>query len=222
MKKREITNNELEQLFTNIIEQEPLLTEYQVDLMLNNLPEPIPGNDVKRFLKNHLNIFLLSATIVLIITAVLIWINLDNQREEVSVQHSQEKNVVAPVNADTIETEPAIIINKEINQNNENKVTVVKESGTKTTTDISLSDVYKHFEKKPQVFSIRTDRDTTIICKEGTMIQINANSFISENTGNQISGTVQLKVKEYYNISDMIFANLTTTSAVKFLKRAEC
>ena len=218
MKKREITNNELEQLFTNIIEQEPLLTEYQVDLMLNNLPEPIPGNDVKRFLKNHLNIFLLSATIVLIITAVLIWINLDNQREEVSVQHSQEKNVVAPVNADTIETEPAIIINKEINQNNENKVTVVKESGTKTTTDISLSDVYKHFEKKPQLFSIRTDRDTTIICKEGTMIQINANSFISENTGNQISGTVQLKVKEYYNISDMIFANLTTTSGGKILE----
>jgi len=49
MKKREITNNELEQLFTNIIEQEPLLTEYQVDLMLNNLPEAIPGNALKSF-----------------------------------------------------------------------------------------------------------------------------------------------------------------------------
>jgi TonB family protein len=217
MKKREITNIELEQLFTNIIEQEPLFTENQVDLLLNNLPKPIPGNALKSFFKNHLNIFLLSATVVLIITAVLIWINFNNQHEEVSVQYSQEKNVIAPVDADTNTTEPAIIINNEISQNDANEVDV-KESETKTTTDISLSDVYKYFEKKPQVFSIRTDRDTTIICKEGTTIQIKANSFISEKTGNQISGTVQLKVKEYYKISDMILANLTTTSGGKILE----
>jgi TonB family protein len=217
MKKREITNNELEQLFTNIIEQEPLLAENQVDLLLNNLPEPKLGGAVKKFFNYHLNTFLLVATVVLIITIVLIWINSDNQREEVSVQNSQGKNVVAPVGADTIETEPAIIVKKEINQNNANEV-IVNESGTKTTTDISLSDVYKHFEKKPQVFSIRTDRDTTIICKEGTTIQIKANSFISEKTGNPISGTVQLKVKEYYKISDMILANLTTTSGGKILE----
>jgi TonB family protein len=217
MKKREITNIELEQLFTNIIEQEPLFTENQVDLLLNNLPKPIPGNALKSFFKNHLNIFLLSATVVLIITAVLIWINFNNQHEEVSVQYSQEKNVIAPVDADTNTTEPAIIINNKISQNDANEVDV-KESETKTTTDISLSDVYKYFEKKPQVFSIRTDRDTTIICKEGTTIQIKANSFISEKTGNSISGTVQLKVKEYYKISDMILANLTTTSGGKILE----
>jgi TonB family protein len=225
MKKREITNNELEQLFTNIIEQEPLLTEYQVDLMLNNLPEPIPGNALKSFFINHLNIFLLSATIVMIITVVLIWINSDNQREEVSAQNSQEKNVVAPVTADTITAKPAIIINKEISQNKANEDTVLIDFDTKartaivqTETAISLSDVYKHFEKRPQVFSIRTNRDTTIICKEGTMIQINANSFVSEKTGNPISETVQLVVKEYYKISDMILANLTTTSGGKILE----
>lgn len=225
MKKREITNIELGQLFTNIIEQEPLFTENQVDLLLNNLPKPIPGNALKSFFKNHLNIFLLSATIVLIITAVLIWINLDNQREEVSVQNSQKKNVVAPISADTIETEPAIIINKEINQNTANEVVVVLDSGTNASTAIiqtdiaiSLSDVYKYFEKKPQGFSIRTDRDTSIICKEGTLIQIKANSFISEKTSNPISGTVQLKVEEYYKISDMILANLTTTSGGKILE----
>jgi len=225
MKKREITNNELEQLFTNIIEQEPLLAEYQVDFMLNNLTEPIQGNALKSFFKNHLNIFLLSATIVLIITAIFIWNNSDNQPVVVTVQNSQGKNVVAPVSADTIEIEPAIIIKKEINQNNANEVVVVLDSGTNASTAIiqtdiaiSLSDVYKHFEKKPQVFSIRTDRDTTINCKEGTTIQIKANSFISENTGNPISGTVQLKVKEYYKISDMILANLTTTSGDKILE----
>lgn len=225
MKKREITNNELEQLFTNIIEQEPLLTEYQVDLMLNNLPEPIPGNALKSFFINHLNIFLLSATIVMIITVVLIWINSDNQREEVSVQNSQEIKVVAPVTDDTIAAKPAIIINKEISQNKANEDTVLIDFDTKartaivqTETAISLSDVYKHFEKRPQVFSIHANSDTTIICKEGTMIQISANSFISEKTGNSISGTVQLKVKEYYKISDMILANLTTTSSGKILE----
>lgn len=133
--------------------------------------------------------------------------------------------MVAPVTADTITPEPAIIINKEIGQNKANEDTVIIDFDTnanpaiaQTETAISLSDVYKHFEKKPQVFSIRTDRDTTIICKEGTTIKIDANSLISEKTGNPISGTFQLKVKEYYKISDMILANLTTTSGGKIIE----
>jgi TonB family protein len=133
--------------------------------------------------------------------------------------------VVAPVTADTITPEPAIIINKEIGQNKANEDTVIIDFDTnanpaiaQTETAISLSDVYKHFEKKPQVFSIRTDRDTTIICKEGTTIKIDANSLISEKTGNPIFGTFQLKVKEYYKISDMILANLTTTSGGKIIE----
>jgi TonB family protein len=156
---------------------------------------------------------------------VLIWYNFDNQSEEATLQNNPEKNVVAPFTADTITAEPTITINKEISRNKANEDTVILDFNTnastaivQTETAISLYDVYKYFEKKPQVFSIRTDRDTTIICKEGTMIQISANSFISEKTGNSISGTVQLKVKEYYKISDMILANLTTTSGGKILE----
>jgi TonB family protein len=218
MKRREITNNDLEQLFTNIIEQEPLLSENHVNSFLNNLPKPKSGSAVKNFFNYHLNTFLLIATVVLIFTAALIWLNSDNQSEKATVQNNPEKEQVAHVTKDTISSEPVIINKKESNQNVTDKVAIVEESGTKTTTDISMSDVYKYFEKKPQVFSIRTDRDTTIICKEGTMIQISANSFISEKTGNSISGTVQLKVKEYYEISDMILANLTTTSEGKILE----
>lgn len=225
MKKREITNNDLELMFANIVEQEPLLTENQINSFLNDLPKPKSGNAVKSFFKYHLNTFLIISSLVLIIASVLVWFISDNQSEGPTVQKSPEKNVVATVIDDTITAEPTIIINKEISRNKANEDTVIIDFDTnastaivQTETDISLSDVYKHFEKKPQVFSIRTDRDTTIICKEGTMIQISASSFISEKTGNSISGTVQLKVKEYYTISDMILANLTTTSGGKILE----
>jgi len=225
MKRREITNNDLEQLFSNIIKQEPLLNENQVNSFLNSLPGPHFGSSVKRFFQNYLNAFLLGATVVLIIVTALILINSEHKSEETIVQNIPEENLVAPVSSDTFTAEKVVVINKEISQNKEDLDSVINKSTTKSSTSIvradtiiSLLDVYKHFEKQPQVFSIRTDRDTTIICKEGTMIQINANSFISEKTGNPISGTVQLKVKEYYKISDMILANLTTTSGGKILE----
>jgi len=81
-----------------------------------------------------------------------------------------------------------------------------------------ISELYKINEKIPQLFDIPIDKDTTILCKEGTSIRIEANSFIYENTSKKISGNVKVSVIEYYNLSDMILANLSTMSGNRILE----
>jgi hypothetical protein len=64
MKKREMTTNDLEQLFNTIIDQKPLINEEQVNSLLYNLPKASSGNAIKQFIQNHLNT-LIFGTIVL-------------------------------------------------------------------------------------------------------------------------------------------------------------
>lgn len=224
MKKREITNKDLDQLFNNIIEQTPLVSEKQVDSLLNNRPKSNLVSAVKRFFQYHLNIFLLCTAIVLMIVVAFVWIKSNDQSDEIVKQNNTRENLIAPISADTIVAEPANIIHREISQNIADGETVLAESNAKTITDVpvekakSESDIYKHFDKKFQVFSIQTNRDTTITCKEGTSIKIKANTFISEKEGNIISGTVQVGVKEYYKMSDIVLSSLTTTSGDKILE----
>lgn len=78
--------------------------------------------------------------------------------------------------------------------------------------------LYEKDTKKAQVLSIPTDKDTTIVCAEGTVIKIKANSFVSEKTGAPVKGRVNLYVEEYYKISDILLANLSTTSNGELLE----
>lgn len=55
-------------------------------------------------------------------------------------------------------------------------------------------------------------------CKEGTKITIPAKSFINVKTGKLARGIVNLEVTEYYKLSDMLLANLTTKSNKKQLE----
>ena len=75
MKKREITNNDLEQLFDKVIEQAPLINEEQVNSFLYNLPKAKLGRTTKYFSQNLLNT-LITGTIVLSIAVVtILWVN---------------------------------------------------------------------------------------------------------------------------------------------------
>jgi len=76
------------------------------------------------------------------------------------------------------------------------------------------------FDKQSQIFCITTNKDTTLICAEGTIIKIKANSFDSENAGKIISDTVKFSVKEFYKISDILLSNLSTTSNGQLLETA--
>jgi len=76
---------------------------------------------------------------------------------------------------------------------------------------------YKQFEKPTQSFNFKSDEDKLITCKEGTIISVKSNSFVTE-SGKPVKGDLNIRVKEYYTSSDILLANLTTTSDGKILE----
>lgn len=225
MKKREITNDDLEQLFNKVIEQTPLINEEQVNLLLNNLPKAPSGSAAKHFFPNHLNTLIIGTIVLIIVIGSILWVNTGHKTEKTITQNNQQENKVELAPTDTLVVKSAVNIGKEMVQDTVHKDNTLKTSSTNTSsasiqtdTIMSVSDIYKHFDKQPQIFSIQANRDTTIICKEGTTIKIKANSFVSEKTGEEILGKVQIRVKEYYKLSDMLLSNLSTTSGNKILE----
>jgi len=92
-------------------------------------------------------------------------------------------------------------------QTSTSEVLIVPDNQKNTT---EIEQLYSSLKKQPEVFQINTAKDTVITCKEGTLIKIKANSFIDSKTNQIIKGKFQLKVTEYYKLSDIIKANLTT------------
>lgn len=82
-----------------------------------------------------------------------------------------------------------------------------------------VDNIKEYYKKNPQVFRIRANVDTFITCKQGTQIKIYVNSILQNNKVIK-DGIIVLKVVEYYKISDIILANLTTMSDDKPLVTA--
>ncbi|PKP31428.1 MAG: hypothetical protein CVT99_08770 [Bacteroidetes bacterium HGW-Bacteroidetes-16] len=76
---------------------------------------------------------------------------------------------------------------------------------------IGFASFYMQFDKPKQTFILKADEDKTITCKEGTKLTVNENSFITS-SGDSVTGDIEIRVKEYYKISDILLANLSTTS----------
>ena len=87
-------------------------------------------------------------------------------------------------------------------------------SNNKETTELTSFDL---INKAPQRFVINTKGDTTLICKEKTNLFIKANSFVDSNN-KIVKGPIDLKITEYYKISDILLANLSTQSDDKLLE----
>jgi hypothetical protein len=64
-------------------------------------------------------------------------------------------------------------------------------------------------ETIPQVFKIRTAKDTTITGEKGTILKIRAGAFVS-NSGESIKDEVDLTLKEFYTVTDFINNRLST------------
>jgi len=111
----------------------------------------------------------------------------------------------------------SILVHKKVDYSDkvEDHAIVGQSSKTKSIGKKAFHDSIK---KTPQVIVVNTERDTTIICKEGTKLTIKAKSFIDGNTKKPISGDIKLKVTEYYKLSDMLLANLSTKSDDKILE----
>ncbi|PKG52147.1 energy transducer TonB [Olleya sp. 1-3] len=89
---------------------------------------------------------------------------------------------------------------------------------TSKNTRKSFVSFYNSVKKTPQIIEINTEKETIITCKEGTVLSIPAKCFVDAKTGKLARGIVALQVTEYYKLSDMLLANLTTKSDDKQLE----
>lgn len=76
-----------------------------------------------------------------------------------------------------------------------------------------IQELYKLLEQEKQIHCIDPNGDTTLVLKQGTIIDIPAGSFNTTSTD-----CVTLRVKEVYKFSDMIMENLATTANGRLLE----
>lgn len=139
---------------------------------------------------------------------------LDNNRIETKAIEKPMPEKETPNNelTDKTETKPK---KEEKNTTPKKKRAANKKKAIETFK--GFSNFYKQFEKPAQTFTLNTTKDTIITCAEGTKITIKPNLFITE-SGKEVTGNVQLKVKEFYKTSDILLANLSTASNGKLLE----
>ncbi|WP_397364309.1 hypothetical protein [Olleya sp. R77988] len=80
-----------------------------------------------------------------------------------------------------------------------------------------LSSFYNSVKKQPETKTINNEKETTITFKEGTILTIPAKCFVDAK-GKLARGNINIEVTEYYQLSDMLLANLTTKSDYKQLE----
>lgn len=90
------------------------------------------------------------------------------------------------------------------------EVTIVVQAAPRIQDDIQ--DLYKQLEQKKQTFCIDPNRDTIIALDQGTIIAIQAGTFVNQ------KGCVTISAKEVYKKSDMLLENLSTMSNGKQLE----
>ncbi|NER17417.1 energy transducer TonB [Spongiivirga citrea] len=72
--------------------------------------------------------------------------------------------------------------------------------------------------KSPETYLVNTEKEITIICKEGTKLTFKKHSFINKKTKKLVRGKVDLKVEEYYKLADIVLADLSTSSNGQLLE----
>jgi hypothetical protein len=76
---------------------------------------------------------------------------------------------------------------------------------------VIMKEFYDAIKKESNEFDIPVDRDTTVEGKEGTLLIIKANTFTDDN-GPIKTGSVRIKLTEFYKNDDIVAAKLSTTS----------
>ena len=161
---------------------------------------------------------------LLVFSLVIIIFSLVNKSSEAITIDKPTKEIFSTGNSDIVKKPTPLVVEVKtiepiININRQNTGTPKQASiseiliapiDEKNTTEIEQ--LYSSLKKQPEVFQINSAKDTIITCKEGTLLTIKGNSFIDSKTNKIIKGNFQLKVTEYYNLSDIITANLATLS----------
>ena len=134
--------------------------------------------------------------------------NTDKQKEKVNSPILTKKVVASIAESSEINLDTTRVLEK--------KPVAFKIKKTKKAAKVEvqtlLENDLKTIEQGFQDFVINTNFDTTIFCKEGTVIKIKHSSFLREPNLTEVKETVIFQVKEFYKISDILSARLSTYS----------
>lgn len=82
---------------------------------------------------------------------------------------------------------------------------IVNDSGGIISQQELFTNLFQQLSKPAQHFFISNKRDTMLVCEEGTVVMVPANSFAGEDS-------VDFEITEFYDYSDMVMNRLTTMS----------
>ncbi|WP_338356121.1 energy transducer TonB [Yeosuana marina] len=154
----------------------------------------------------------LGISVVVLTVSALIYINLKTDTT-IKPEVQPNNNTTTKIVLDSVFSEPVLKDSTGIKDTlTTEKVKVEKQTvSSKIGLTEKLSAEVEIHEKVVQTFTISAEKDTTLLCKEGTKLIIKANSFITTDN-REIAGKLALNVAEFYKLSDILLANLTTTS----------
>ncbi|MBK5285908.1 MAG: energy transducer TonB [Bacteroidia bacterium] len=81
-----------------------------------------------------------------------------------------------------------------------------------------VNEIYRQLDVKPQMFSFEQTKDSEVVCAKGTKLKFKNSSFVDAETGREVTGKVNITVKEYYDMPEMLSANLSTSSHGEMLE----
>ncbi len=152
---------------------------------------------------------LLASTFVILIISCD---NVDKQKEQTSPQ-SLAKDTIAAVSKQTeISPDTTNIIAKNAVTFEIEKSSKAFDTDSNFQVQTSLENDFKLIEQSFQDFAINANFDTTLLCREGTILKIRRSSFLIASTLTEVKGKITFQVKEFYKISDILSARLSTLS----------
>ena len=81
-----------------------------------------------------------------------------------------------------------------------------------------LAAFYARQAKHAQLFLIQPGRDTVLRAAEGTMVLVPANAFVNATDQVPVDGPVELRIREFYSLNDMVLNNLSTRAGEQLLE----
>lgn len=136
----------------------------------------------------------------------------DKQNEQVNSPSLTKDTIAAIPKQEEVKPDTTTITEKKPASFKSKKTQKAAFANSNLQVQTSLENDFKTIEQNFQYFVINTNFDTTILCKEGTVIKIKHSSFLNASNLTEAKGTITFQVKEFYKISDIISARLTTHS----------
>lgn len=148
-------------------------------------------------------------------------------------QSEKSDNRAAPITSENDLYPEPIADNQSITSYDNSDISEVKQKEEDKTHDFTyqidnsnepvksssgLAELFSYFDQPLQAYTINPLKDTVIIGEQGTIISILRNSFQYKDSQEPVTEEISIILKEYYKISDMLLANLSTMSNGEILE----